>query len=394
MSRKILLLILAIAALVNLVGAFGPELGFDALWYHLTIPKLYLAAGKIYHIPGGLLYYSELPRLTEILYMFLPAHFLSWGAGIGATIVTYFMARKFLDRTASLLACLIFYATPLVGWQSGSAYVDLFRTFFEVLAVYLVISKKPILAGLAIGLAISTKTLALASLIPLLLLTNKRVLFLATCFVVIIPWFLSAYLNTGFPFYPIGAGILDPLHSLNFDVWNLPKLFGDFWKLWLSSEDPISPIYLIILPFVLLNFRRLPGRLVLYAVLSYLIWFIVPRTGGGRFILPYLPIWAVLAAMVTNKRRILVLAIIVISFINLSYRAVAISRLIPYFLGRETKTAYLCRNLDLTVTYVNCNNFKPMGVVLIKNLHNLYYVDFPFIHETWYRGEKYNYILQ
>lgn len=387
------LVFLVAAAFVNLVGAFGPELGFDALWYHLTIPKLYLSAGQIYHIPGGLLYYSELPRLTEILYIFLPAHFLSWGAGITAAIVTYLLARKFLDKKASLLAAAIFYVTPLVGWQSGSAYVDLFRTFFEVLALYFAVSKKSVLAGLTVGLAISTKTLAVGSLLPLLLFVPARLPFLITALVVSAPWFLSAYLNTGYPFYPIGAGILDSRHALNLDLWNLPKVLGDLWRVFIIPEDPISPIYLIALPFILPAVKKFP-RLALYCFLTLIIWYVTPRTGGGRFILPYLPAWAVLAAVVASKKKILVLVIILISFVNLSYRAMATARLAPYLLGRETKTAYLCRNLDLTVTYVNCNNFKPTGPVLIKNLHNLYYVDFPFVHETWYRGEKYNYILQ
>ncbi|MDP1743838.1 MAG: hypothetical protein Q8L51_03545 [Candidatus Amesbacteria bacterium] len=31
--------IVIIQALINLIGALGPELGFDALWYHLPIPQ-------------------------------------------------------------------------------------------------------------------------------------------------------------------------------------------------------------------------------------------------------------------------------------------------------------------------------------------------------------------
>ncbi len=33
--------LLVIQVIINLIGALGPELGFDALWYHLTIPKIY-----------------------------------------------------------------------------------------------------------------------------------------------------------------------------------------------------------------------------------------------------------------------------------------------------------------------------------------------------------------
>ncbi|MBI4099823.1 hypothetical protein HY440_02345 [Candidatus Microgenomates bacterium] len=387
-------LLLAAQAIVNLIGAFGPELGFDALWYHLVIPKLYLAAGQIYHISGGLLYYSEMPRLTEILYLFLPAHFLSWGAGIGTTIVLYFLSRKFLSRLPSLLVCCIFYITPLVGWQSGSAYIDLTRTFFEVLALYLAVSKKSLLAGLVIGLAISTKTLAIGSLLPLLIFVDRRRLFLVICFLVIAPWFLAAYLNTGYPFYPLGAQVLDATHGLNWDFWNLPKVLGELWRVFVTPDDAISPIYFFVLPFFwpIIKDRKFL-RLLGYCVTGLLVWYVTPRTGGGRFILPYLPAFAILAAEAISHQKILLVAAVAVLIINLGYRATAVSRLLPFLLGRETETAYLCRNLDLKVTYVNCQEIKPKGLTLLKGYHNLYYVNFPFVHETWYRGEKYNQVL-
>src|SRR3989344_7589861 len=36
-----LITLLILQTVVNFVGALGPELGFDALWYHLTLPKIY-----------------------------------------------------------------------------------------------------------------------------------------------------------------------------------------------------------------------------------------------------------------------------------------------------------------------------------------------------------------
>src|SRR3989344_9593245 len=53
----LLLSLLIIQSLINLIGALGPELGFDALWYHLTFPKLYIQNHSVLHIPGSLLYY-------------------------------------------------------------------------------------------------------------------------------------------------------------------------------------------------------------------------------------------------------------------------------------------------------------------------------------------------
>src|SRR5690242_46337 len=53
---KLGLVYLVIQALINSIGLFGPEIGFDATWYHLTLPKLYLMYHAVVHIPGGILY--------------------------------------------------------------------------------------------------------------------------------------------------------------------------------------------------------------------------------------------------------------------------------------------------------------------------------------------------
>ena len=38
--------------LVNLIGALGPELGFDALWYHLTEAKLFWRPARLIPFPA------------------------------------------------------------------------------------------------------------------------------------------------------------------------------------------------------------------------------------------------------------------------------------------------------------------------------------------------------
>lgn len=73
-----LLLILLIQALVNLIGALGPELGFDALWYHLPIPQTWLANQKITFL-GGDLYYSGLPKLIDMLYVYPGSQLIHFG---------------------------------------------------------------------------------------------------------------------------------------------------------------------------------------------------------------------------------------------------------------------------------------------------------------------------
>ena len=87
---KLFLGLLVLQALINLIGALGPELGFDALWYHLTEAQLFLSRGSIAPIPGNLLYWSGLPRLGEVIYMYLPGKLVHWGFGL---LSAYFIFR-------------------------------------------------------------------------------------------------------------------------------------------------------------------------------------------------------------------------------------------------------------------------------------------------------------
>lgn len=380
--QRLCLFLIFLAATVNLVGAFQPEMGFDALWYHLIIPKLYLMWGQIKYIPGGLLYYSAMPKLGELIYMLFGAndtiaHLINWGFGVGTVIVIRKISKNWL-------APLIFYATPLVGWLSGSAYIDLIRTFFEVLAFYFITKNKYLSSGVAIALAIGTKTFALGSIpalcILILLKRGNLIKFLTPVILLSAPWFIISYLWTGNPLSPIGS-------------LSVPYSFPnplDLWRLFTTSPDPISPIYLIILPFIITK----P-----YVFLTAVLWLFIPRTDWGRFILPYLPVWAVYASQVIKNKKFLIYVVIFISIINIGYRIMAQQKIIPYLSGQETKTEYLCKNLDFdTSVFVDCDGWFQSHItnkdlVLVQNVHNLYYINFPFVHESWYNNEPITHIL-
>jgi hypothetical protein len=414
--------VLVASIFINLIGAFGPELGFDALWYHLTLPKLWLSMGKITFIPGGLLYYSAMPRLGEFIFLIplkffgeIGPHLINWLFGVGTGIVIFKLARKFVSRDLSFLAVAIFYVTPLVGWQSGSGYIDLMRTFFEVLAFYFLLGKKPLLAGLAIGLAISTKTLALGSLpilvaLSVLLYCDWKATFklVLAAGVLSAPWFIYSFIKTGYPFYPIGAGILDSTHRLLPGLANPLSLVGDYYKLFLSPEDFLTPIFVVVVPLLVLIGKKLKWpehTLIIYWFVTYLAWWVTPRTGGGRFILPYLPVWSVLVAMTVSHLSDKFVKTIFLTFItfylaiNFLFRAGSVARLVPYLIGRETKTAYLCQHLDFkTSVFVDCDgwfskNIKKTDLVLVSGIHNLFYISFPFVDASWYKDENYTHIL-
>lgn len=438
--EKILLILLGLQILINLIGALGPEIGFDALWYHLTIPKIYLTTHVISHIPGGLLYYSDMPKLTEILYL-LPLS-LKWevGAklihflfGISVCIVLYQFSRKYMSQWYSLLVVLLFYSNLVVGWESITAYVDLARTFFELLSFVTLIrwmEKKEkrlfILSAVMLGLAVSTKLLSLSSLPIFLVLivwnglknreqlteTAKRIfLFTAITFFIPLPWFVNSFLATGKPFYPF----LTDLYQKRSEYGSLSviKLIQDIWDLFTRSSDPLSPLYLISWPLVILQVKKAHRVYVLsfiYLIFSLGIWYFLPRVGGGRFMLPYLPVFSFLTVYtlinLENKvqyqviYKLLVWLVVLYSVVSIGYRGVANAKFVPYLVDRETKAQFLSKHLNFsygdfydTDGYF-AKNFKKSDKALLYGFHNLYYVDFPFIDSTWVqKGDKFNYIV-
>jgi len=48
----------------------------------------------------------------------------------------YKLSRKFFNPVISWIAVVVFYSNLVVGWESITAYIDLTRTFFEILALW------------------------------------------------------------------------------------------------------------------------------------------------------------------------------------------------------------------------------------------------------------------
>jgi len=476
----ILLSMLLSQGIVNLIGALGLELGFDALWYHLTLPKLYLGNHSIFYIPGGLLYYSAMPRLTEMLYVAalalngeILAKVIHFSFGILTCIALYKLSREFFSAKISLLAVVIFYSNLVVGWQSITAYVDLARTFFEIMAFWGFVnfwkkgSKKWLVeSAIMLGLAISTKLLALGSLIiftvllvyPLFFKNPPRrshgfadaqpatvrgaaiiklFVYWVICLLIPLPWFVFSYINTGNLVYPFFTEIYNI--GFNIELLDPIRFVREVWSIFMESSDPISPIYIIFLPIVILTFFRrfrdsgqarmtILQLIALYSFLAIIVWYFTPRTGGGRFILPYLPAFSIVVARVVDRMgiyssrdpssdgelrsfkvldfartinfRLLCIGLIIfVSLISILYRGFANSRYVPVVLGKQTKADFLSSNLNFSFGdfYDTDGYFKKhiklSDNVLLYGFHNLYYVDFPYIDSSWAKkGDSFDYI--
>ncbi len=436
---KISILILSliiVQGLVNLIGVFGPEISFDSLWYHLTLPKLYLINHSIFHIPGGLLYYSDMPKLTEMYYVATLAFgnetlakLIHFSFGIFVLAAIYKISRKSISQKYSLIAALIFYSNLVVGWESITAYIDLSRTFFEVMTLWAFLNwieknnnKWLVISGTMLGFAISTKLVAVGTTLiffPLLVyiayLNKEKIMVAAKRFLIFVffsiliplPWFIFSFLNTGSPFYPYFSNISVDSGAI-LALPHLGSLFNDIYALFLNLSDPISPIYLILLPIMIVTFKNFNNKtriMALYTFLAIILWYLTQQVRGGRFILPYLPAFSILVAYVIyrlrNRRlkRFLFIVVIIISLSSISYRAIANSKYVPVILGTETKSQFLIKNLNFafgdfydTDGYFK-DHIKSTDKVLLYGSHNLYYVDFPFIDSSWVKnGDKFNYV--
>lgn len=437
------ILLFALLAIINLIGALGPELAFDALWYHLTLPKLYLLTHSITHIPGGLLYYSDMPRLTEMLYTAAlaidtetAAKLIHFTFGILTSVVVYKLGRKFFDKKIALLAMLIFYGNLVVDWESITAYIDLSRAFFESLALlgfleYSTTMKRQWLVTSAVmtGLAICTKTLAIGSIAIFMILIiflgrrnkkNIKMIFIdgfyygIVALLVPFPWFFLSYLNTGNPFYPIFSGY--EIHQTAGMLLDPFRFLQTVWQLFTHSPDPLSPIYILSAPLLLVPFllpfagmkklhRSRFFPLALYCLVAILVWYVTPQTGGGRFIIPYLPAFSVVAATVfafaypKTFKNVLIGIILLITCISIVYRGAANRKYLPVILGQESRDHFLSTHLNYNFgDFYDTGEFykrhlRPGEKILLYGFHNLYYVDYPFIDSSWVQpGDRFTYI--
>lgn len=430
-----ILLLIILQVVVNFIGVLGPELSFDALWYHLVLPKLFLQEHRIFHIPGGLLYYSDMPKLAEMLYIpvlvfgnEIAAKTVHFIFGILSSVVTYKIARLFSSSKLSLLAAAIFYSNLVVGWESITAYIDLTRTFFETLALlgFLLWYKRKkihwfLISSLMVGFAVTTKLLAIGSLIifsALFLycnvmkkqkdksLTTNTLVYWCISILIPLPWFIFSYVNTGNPIYPFFTDLY-PV-GISAHLFNPLEFLKDIFTLFTHANDPISPLYLLFflfIPFLFKKFSREEKLIFYYSLMSLFLWYIMPKTGGGRFILPYLPAFSVLTVVIMHmlidkKRSIFMYALVFFSLASsIMYRGVANAKYLPVIFGSETKNHFLSTRLNFSfgdfydIDGFFRKNIHENDMVLLYGFHNLYYIDFPFIDSSWVKpGDKFNFI--
>lgn len=138
------LLVLALAGLVALVGVLAPSDAYDwdSLAYHLAVPKIWLAAGRIEFV--SYIHHSNFPFLVDDLFIWGEL----WGGQAGAkaftfaytvygTFAAFGLARSRYGAAAGWWSAVAFGTVPMVLWESGTAYVDVAHALFGGLGIWL-----------------------------------------------------------------------------------------------------------------------------------------------------------------------------------------------------------------------------------------------------------------
>ena len=398
-------------ALLNFATVFTPEIGFDALWYHLTLPKLWLLKHQ-WHFNGGLLYYSVMPRLTETIFIplikytgYIGPKLLQFFSALGTGFLIWKMCSKLkLTFLMKSLAVSLFYCTWLVSWESGSAYVDLFRTFLESAALYYFVFGSKKVGSLFLGLALGTKWLSLGSLAIYALIFGPSLIFPAM--LIASPWFFLAYHYTGNPIYPL----FDPIIRSNSltSIWLILKniLLLPF-VITLPFDDFLSPmvgiLYLLCL-LCLFSQNKAVRQIALVGILGSL-FSVSLNPPSSRYLLPYFPALIVASVYLVSQlkarfRTSFIVLVIFSSILILCLRLIAFQKYLPFLSGKQDLNNFLTHySARLPDTFIDTDGYVAQNLpndskILIDKLHNLYYFPYSFDHTSWaYSNTGYDYLI-
>jgi Dolichyl-phosphate-mannose-protein mannosyltransferase len=337
-------LVLGLCGLITLAGALNPPglLEWDSLSYHLAAPKRFLQEGRIYYIPDD--HHSNFPFTLQMLYLWMlslgsvsGAKLCHWLCGALLTVSVYTCGVRHFRKPVGQVAALIVGTTPMLLWESTTAYIDLALALFSFLSFYAVLNahKEPrwlVISAVLMGLTLGTKSTALAfwamgalGLLALRLPFRLVMVWAALALFIGLPWYLKTFLYTGDPVYPFGWKLFhgrfwsdaaalgyakdqaafglgkDPLHLL-LAPWNVTMEAG-----LISEKRPfifteyvnygLSPVYLalgVALPLLVKKWDRVAVACLLWGLGISATWFFMMQQ--TRYLVPALPAFALVCA--------------------------------------------------------------------------------------------------
>jgi hypothetical protein len=256
--------------------------------------------------------------------------------------------------------------------------------------------------GIALGLAVGTKWIALGSLGIYALVFNPLILIPAL--LVASPWFFVAFHFTGNPIFPIFGPIIH--NSLLPPQQIISNILLSPYVITKPYDDFVSPLVGLILIFSIISFFLCPRvrKIALVGIMGTF-FSLTLDPPSSRFFLPYLPALIIsavysLSSAFDKYKFVVILLVSLSALIVIGARIIAVSKYIPYLSGREDTTTFLTRYAGrLPGTFIDTDNYirdtiPANSKILIDRLHNLYYFNRDFDHTSWVKSwQGYDYLV-
>jgi hypothetical protein len=326
--------------------ALAPPLEWDALVYHLLLPRVYLSEGRIGDVPW--LLRSGLPQNGEMLYTWA----MAWGGAEAATALGWVLSvialaglLGWLSRVLDARAAWVGIGALLIGqsvWQGMAwGYVDWLVMLYGIGTLIVLhawcqhhdpnwLSLAGVMVGLGLGVKYTAGVLGVGALVVILIQARRNgqsvlaalMRFGLPAVIVVLPWLLKNFILTGNPFYPLffPSGVVTPfrLRLLQYarvfghPVWD--TLFLPLRATYLGIEGAegysadIGPLLVLLGGLAGLAWRQAnPTQRsvfmvpVVLFVSAWAVWAVGGRLSGllqqTRFYFGILPAWAGLAAL-------------------------------------------------------------------------------------------------
>ncbi len=399
----------AFLLLCTLTTALAPPLKWDALTYHLTLPRAYLLAGRLVYVPE--IMHWGMPQQTEMLYTLAmalggaeAAATLGWAIGALTLVGLLGFAAQRLSPRAAWVTLAALLAGGTLSASLAWAYVEWPLMLYGLATLIALVRWREghtrralLLAGLFGGFALATKyTAGMLFLFGAALtlwdaLSRRRSLrgafgdaarFLGLGALVAAPYLAKNALATGSPFYPLlfPAGAMDSFRleyyqgGAPWGTW-LDALLLPWSVTFLGREGGVGPsasIGPLLLGLGALAWvgarggdarrREMIGVAALFTLGGFLLWAVVSRFSSlliqTRLYVAFFPAWALLAGAgfeAVAARRVpglrfgrLLAALVLLAFgLNLIETATqTLRRGAPnVLLGLSAPEAYRTRNL-------------------------------------------------
>lgn len=409
---------------LTMFAALAPPIRFDALVYHLTLPRIYLQTQRMIYVPQ--LMFWGMPQSAEMLYLFAmslggegAAALLGWLIGLAALVgILGYVADQLASSPAwaavAALACGYTLAASL-SWAYNDWWVLLFGLGFLVSITLWSQERQAgslwlaaLFAGFALGTKYTAGVLIVCGSVVILWRSLRRTgvqsalkalfQFGALALLVFSPWLVKNWTATGNPFYPLlfPAGAMTELRLQLYQG-------GPAWGNWLDVfllplrstflgvegapgyNASIGPLLLGLCPAAVLSWRGMNDRqrkflmtCALTAISGVVVWMIMGRFSSyllqARLYVAFFPAVAALAgagfaglsAIVSNGVRFgrvagfLVLLVLGLTVLELGLQSTRQESL-PAALGLKTEQEYLEDNLGWFAPAMKALNDLPQG---------------------------------